>query len=91
MFLTMYKVPAGLCKNAMRKRRRRRSKIQYNLDGGDGGKDCSVDKDPAVAMAVVEKFVTPEVDKELLEFENEMWEKFTESGFWRNPSEDAKD
>ncbi|KAD0676531.1 hypothetical protein E3N88_43871 [Mikania micrantha] len=71
MVLTMYKVPAGLCRKAMRRRSRRRSLMHYH-------------EEPVTVMqpaAPVERFVTPEADKDVLAFENEMWEKFSKSGY----------
>ncbi|KAM0024667.1 hypothetical protein Hdeb2414_s0022g00618381 [Helianthus debilis subsp. tardiflorus] len=78
MVLTMYKVPAGLCRNAMRKRRRRRLMMR-----GVGRRNFSGEDDVAVTA---ERFVTTEVDEDVVAFENEMWEKFSETGFWRSPS-----
>ncbi|XP_076953764.1 uncharacterized protein LOC143627946 [Bidens hawaiensis] len=82
MVLTMYKVPAGLCRNAMRKRRRRRLMMRYN----GGGR--SVDEElGALTSATVETFMAPApADKDVVAFENEMWDKFSETGFWRSPS-----
>ncbi|KAI3716626.1 hypothetical protein L1987_67628 [Smallanthus sonchifolius] len=84
--LTMYKVPAGLCRNAMRRRRRRRSMMHYN---GGGGRECSVDEEQMVnPAAAVERFMTAEADEDVLAFEDEMWERFSESGFWRSPEQE---
>ncbi|XP_076881055.1 uncharacterized protein LOC143529065 [Bidens hawaiensis] len=77
--LAVYKVPAGLCRKALRKRRRRRMLI---------GGDVSVDGTefaihPAELLAV--KALT--VDEEFVELENEMWETFYGTGFWRSLSQ----
>ncbi|XP_076908219.1 uncharacterized protein LOC143564985 [Bidens hawaiensis] len=79
--LTVYKVPAGICRNAMWRRRRR-------LMGHREGKERKMDEElamhPAVAAAAAaERFMVPEVDKDMLALEEEMWEKFSENGFWR--------
>lgn len=81
MVLSMYKVPAGLCRNAMRSRRRRRLVVHKH----NGGFEDELSMHPAV-LAAVERFMTPEVDKDAVALENEMWEKFAETGFWRSPS-----
>ncbi|XP_071728838.1 uncharacterized protein [Rutidosis leptorrhynchoides] len=90
MVLTMYKVPAGLCRNAVRRSRGRR--ISINRHGGSGsGSEFSIGEDelsmhPAV-IAAAERFMVPEKDKDVVALENEMWEKFSERGFWRSPSQ----
>ncbi|KAL8227126.1 hypothetical protein R6Q57_016958 [Mikania cordata] len=76
MVLTMYKVPAGLCRKAMRRRSRRRSLIHYQ-------EEPVTVMQPAAPVESVERLVTPEADKDVLAFENEMWEKFSKSGFGR--------
>ncbi|GKE66357.1 hypothetical protein Tco_1520518 [Tanacetum coccineum] len=81
MVLTMYKVPAGLCRNAMSRRRRRRLAVHKN----NGGFEDELSMNPAV-LAAAERFMSPEVDKDVVALENEMWEKFAETGFWRSPS-----
>ncbi|KAI3791619.1 hypothetical protein L2E82_05478 [Cichorium intybus] len=84
MVLTMYKVPTGLCKNAIRRRRNR-----MREGNGVGGSERSIDEElsmhPAVTAAA-ERFIKPEPDKDVAAMENEMWDKFYESGFWRGNS-----
>ncbi|KVH90557.1 uncharacterized protein LOC112520993 [Cynara cardunculus var. scolymus] len=82
--LTMYKVPAGICRNAMRKRRQG-SLVMKRNDSVSSLEDSELSMHPAV-RAAAERFMKPEVDKDAMELENEMWEKFYESGFWRSPS-----
>merc|ERR1711874_74573 len=80
MVLSMHKVPAGLCRNAMR--RRSRSLVVHKHIGGF---EDELSMHPAV-LAAVERFMMPEVDKDAVALENEMWEKFVGTGFWRSPS-----
>ena len=90
MVLTMYKVPTGLCKNAIRRRRSRTKQC----NGVGGAERRSIDDElsmhPAVTAAA-ERFITPEPDKDVVALENEMWDKFYESGFWRSSSEEDED
>ncbi|KAI3688019.1 hypothetical protein L1987_81725 [Smallanthus sonchifolius] len=86
-FLTMYKVPAGMCKNAMRRSRRRRLAATHR--NGGGGRERSIDEELAMHPAVVaaaERFLMPAPDKDMLALDDEMWENFSDSGFWRSPS-----
>ena len=86
--LTMYKVPAGLARNAMRRSKSQRSFVMKRSDSissvGSLG-DSELSMHPAV-IAAAERFMKPEVDKDAVAMENEMWDKFYESGFWRSPS-----
>ncbi|CAI9289699.1 unnamed protein product [Lactuca saligna] len=85
MVLTMYKVPTGLCRNAIR---RRRSRMNHRNGAGVGERrniDDELAMHPAVTAAA-ERFVAPELDSDVAALENEMWEKFYESGFWRSSS-----
>ncbi|KAL8245313.1 hypothetical protein R6Q59_011571 [Mikania micrantha] len=85
--LTMYKVPAGLFRNAMRRKRQRSLMMDRN---GGGKRERSIGDELSMHPAVVaaaERFMMPEVDKDVLKLEDEMWERFSESGFLRGPSE----
>ena len=79
MVLGMYKVPAGLCRNAMRRRRK------LVMHKHNGGFEDELSMHPAV-LAAAERFMMPEEDKHAVTLENEMWEKFAGTGFWRSPS-----
>ncbi|KAI3706586.1 hypothetical protein L6452_24426 [Arctium lappa] len=85
--LTMYKVPAGICRNAMRKKSPPNLVLKRNDSVSSMGSldDSELSMHPAV-IAAAERFMRPEVDKDMMELENEMWDKFSESGFWRSPS-----
>ncbi|KAJ0550859.1 hypothetical protein HanHA300_Chr07g0250651 [Helianthus annuus] len=91
LVLAVYKVPAGLCRKALKRKRRRRLLkngllVQNSGDVSDGNKSShriSID-----AAEFVELFkVKPVVDDEFVELENEMWEKFYGTGFWRSLSQ----
>ncbi|XP_076948107.1 uncharacterized protein LOC143620260 [Bidens hawaiensis] len=91
LVLAVYKVPAGLCRKALRNRRLRRRRRRVMNDGLLIGGDVSVDGmdgtefaiNPAELLAV--KALT--VDEEFVELENEMWETFYGTGFWRSLSQ----
>ncbi|KAK9715934.1 hypothetical protein RND81_06G199600 [Saponaria officinalis] len=90
----VYKLPAGICRKAMRKRRRQRMMKEGLLPlplsaassrgSGYGGWDVEEFLTEEVAVVVVGG---GEVDSELIELEKEMWSKFYSTGFWRSPSQ----
>ncbi|XP_031092726.1 uncharacterized protein LOC115997321 [Ipomoea triloba] len=84
--LAVYKLPAGICRKAIRSKRRRRL-----MKSGDWPvRHCScadselqihtITSPSAVAAAL-------ESDKEVVELEKEMWDRFYGAGFWRSPSQ----
>ncbi|TXG73499.1 hypothetical protein EZV62_002078 [Acer yangbiense] len=85
LILAVYKVPAGLCKKAWRKQRKRqrmgkkRKQVGGLLMGPTGGVDGAQKQE----LLVVEK---NDKDAEL-ELEKEMWDQFRGTGFWRSPSQ----
>lgn len=91
--LAVYKVPAGLYRKALRKKRRRRMMKKGVLTRGVGdvsggvGRLVSIEATeyplhPA-ALVAAERFS----DEEFMELENEMWDKFYGTGFWRSLSQ----
>lgn len=83
--LLVYKVPAGICKKAFRNRsiRSRRDKWRqctshnhYQEVGLGLGLGSETDE---VTMVVM--------DNEFIRLEEEMWDKFYSTGFWRSPSQ----
>nr|GEX49923.1 hypothetical protein CTI12_AA409240 [Tanacetum cinerariifolium] len=83
LVLAVYKVPAGLCRKALRRKRRRRMMKQGLVIGvSSASSDC--DADVTEERFVVNKM---DVDEEFVELENEMWEKFYGTGFWRSLSQ----
>ncbi|KAE8684864.1 hypothetical protein F3Y22_tig00111105pilonHSYRG00602 [Hibiscus syriacus] len=92
LVLVIYKVPAGLCRRAFRLKRRRKKGLFQTRNGcrceegelSDGSMICV--KDILLGMKVSE-----EDDEALFKLEEEMWEKFHGTGFWRSPSQREKD
>ncbi|XP_019153619.1 PREDICTED: uncharacterized protein LOC109150167 [Ipomoea nil] len=84
--LAVYKLPAGICRKAIRSKRRR--KMMKN--GMWPVRHCScpdselqihpISSPSAVAAAL-------ESDNEVVELEKEMWDRFYGAGFWRSPSQ----
>ncbi|KAJ9554855.1 hypothetical protein OSB04_009469 [Centaurea solstitialis] len=91
MILTMYKVPTGLYRNVMRRRHQQQQpsltmKRSDSVSSMESIEDTQLAMHPAV-IAAMERFMRPpEVDKDFMELENEMWAKFHDGGFWRSPS-----
>nr|XP_043634914.1 uncharacterized protein LOC122606010 [Erigeron canadensis] len=90
--LAVYKVPAGLCRKALRKNKRRmlmkKGLLIHSPRGGVGDVSGGGYRIDAATTAVVsgERFVMNSGD-EFIELENEMWEKFYGTGFWRSLSQ----
>ncbi|GKC96702.1 hypothetical protein Tco_1162144 [Tanacetum coccineum] len=83
LVLAVYKVPAGLCRKALRRKRRRRM-MKKGLVIGVSSASSDCDADVTEERFVVNKM---DVDEEFVELENEMWEKFYGTGFWRSLSQ----
>lgn len=92
LVLAVYKVPAGLCRKALKKNRRNRLMKNGLLPSSANG-HCSCDEMELHAyqisspIAVVGGAGNLETDKDALELEKEMWDKFYAAGFWRSPSQ----
>lgn len=91
--LAVYKVPAGLCRKALRKQRHRRLLKKgilqprgYGCDDDDYffqlHSDCSSDNS---VFSAFESSLSD--DAEVIELEKEMLHKFYGAGFWRSPSQ----
>ncbi|KAI3705411.1 hypothetical protein L1987_75648 [Smallanthus sonchifolius] len=96
LVLAVYKVPAGLCRKALRKKRRRRllKKGLLTQNAGDVGdvnrSACRISIDRSeFSIHPAERFTVKSLaaDEEFVELENEMWEKFYGTGFWRSLSQ----
>lgn len=94
--LAVYKVPTGLCRKAMRQKRRRRlmkkGSLLLPLAGHDQTCDCGYcdgmesdiqTGDPVIMAEAMEK------DEDMMQLEKEMWDKFYGAGFWRSSSSKA--
>ncbi|KAE8711144.1 Detected protein of unknown function [Hibiscus syriacus] len=86
LVLVIYKVPAGLCCRAFRLKRRWKSQ-KKGLFGSRNGEDGELSNEGVVCVKdiVLDVKVCEEEDKALFELEEEMWEKFGGTGFWRSP------
>ena len=93
VLLAVYKVPTGLCRKALREKRRRRLMKKGSLlltpAGHDHMCECSLcdgselefrTKDPVIMVEAMEK------DDDMMQLEKEMWDKFYGSGFLRSNS-----
>lgn len=96
LVLAVYKVPTGLCRKAIRQKRRRRLMKKGSLllppVGQDQMCDCSYcygmeleiqTGDPVIMAEAMEK------DGDMMQLEKEMWDKFYGAGFWRSNSSKA--
>ncbi|OIS99311.1 PREDICTED: uncharacterized protein LOC109231790 [Nicotiana attenuata] len=93
LVLAVYKVPAGLCRKALRKKRRNRlSKKGLLPSKGHSGCDEMelIHSYPISSPIAVVGGGNLESDKDALELEKEMWDKFYGAGFWRSPSQRAE-
>lgn len=94
LVLAIYKVPAGLCRRALRQKRLRKLQkkglLQQNHRGHCG---CDIDSDfqihPVVCLEdyLPDRETSEEADKAVVELEKQMWERFYGTGFWRSPSQ----
>lgn len=84
--LTAVRLPAGICRKAMRERRaRRRIRRQARLLGNKASDDTStVEEEEESESEEVVVGLTPE---EMEEVERAMWLRFHGAGFWRSPSQ----
>ncbi|CAA2990892.1 Hypothetical predicted protein [Olea europaea subsp. europaea] len=86
LVLAVYKLPAGLCRKALRRKRHRRmikNGLLPSRKCGCDDKELQILTIPS-PMAMVN---AQESDKDVAELEKEMWEKFYGAGFWRSPSQ----
>ncbi|XVF76043.1 hypothetical protein PTKIN_Ptkin13bG0235200 [Pterospermum kingtungense] len=94
LVLAIYKVPAGLCRRALRQKRLRRLQKKGLLQPRDRRGHCGCDDSELQIHPVVrlEDFfldveVSEEAEKAVVELEKEMWQRFYGTGFWRSPSQ----
>ncbi|MFS8011935.1 hypothetical protein Hanom_Chr14g01314841 [Helianthus anomalus] len=87
--LAVYKLPAGLYRKAVKRKRRRRLLKKGLLIHRPNGEINAAGHRVAVVDGGGERFVTKSVesDEDFIEFENEMWEKFYGTGFFRSLSQ----
>lgn len=90
--LAVYKVPAGLCRKALRKQRHRRllkKGMMQPRNGGGGGDEefFQLHSVCSSGSSVLSGFESLSDDAEVVELEKEMFDKFYGAGFWRSPSQ----
>lgn len=91
LVLAAYKVPAGLCRKALRKRRRRQAGKSAGPDGiGLQTCHCCCEKVHVEIHPITNHVAMINAlesdDNEVIELEKEMWDKFYSAGFWRSQS-----
>ncbi|KAK5845610.1 uncharacterized protein LOC108482665 [Gossypium arboreum] len=98
LVLVVYKVPAGLCRRALRQKRRKKLQKKglfqpRNYGSRYGCEERELRNHPMVCAKelMVEMEVSEEADKALFQLEEEMWERFHGTGFWRSPSQRERD
>lgn len=92
--LVVYKVPAGLCRRALKRKRRQRL-IKRGLLSAKGLRLSSRIKEREeeqfhpISLGDLLEVNKPaqEVEMEVARLEKEMWEQFYGTGFWRSPSQ----
>ncbi|KAL6575123.1 hypothetical protein OROMI_012408 [Orobanche minor] len=90
LVLVVYKVPAGLCRKALRRKRHRKlmkeGLLPPRIKCGCDEKELQVHpvKSP---LALVTALETTSDNKEIVELEKKMWDQFYSAGFWRSPSQ----
>ncbi|VFR02997.1 unnamed protein product [Cuscuta campestris] len=83
LVLALYKVPAGLCRKAWRRNKRKRLLIKRRkMQASEGASTAS-----SPAGAETEEMYGSHEEANSDEFETEMWGRFYRGGFWRSTSE----
>ncbi|KAL4353881.1 hypothetical protein GQ457_06G011120 [Hibiscus cannabinus] len=87
--LAIYKVPAGLYRKALRQKRLRKLQKKGMLQSKNQGAHIRVNDQESHCMDDYFQDVesSEETEKAAVELENEMWQKFYGTGFWRSPSQ----
>lgn len=79
------RLPAGLCRKAIKKQRRKKKKKLSSLQQPRRHEDAELQADGSEISPGVWPDKSPSVF--VSEMEKEMWTKIYGTGFWRNPSE----
>ncbi|KAK6944148.1 hypothetical protein RJ641_025250 [Dillenia turbinata] len=98
LFLAVYKLPAGFCRKALRKRRRRKLIKKGLLPPKRRKCECGCDETELqihpirsigdlLASAEKSPTLSFQSDKAVIDLEKEMWERFYNTGFWRSSSQ----
>ncbi|KAK1389748.1 Pollen preferential protein [Heracleum sosnowskyi] len=88
LFLAVYKVPAKLCRRAIRTKKRRRLLKKGTLSSSHGC-ECGFDEVHTMSCSAgqIVDGTSLEMDKDVMELEKEMWDRFYGTGFWRSLSQ----
>ena len=96
VYMAVYKVPSGLCRRVMRKKKRQQLIKKGLLPPQRRQCTCGCDETeiqihPAAMnglndMDKKEEEEEDESKSEVMKLEKEMWERFCSTGFWRSPS-----
>ncbi|KAJ8754555.1 hypothetical protein K2173_005716 [Erythroxylum novogranatense] len=99
LILTIYKVPAGLCRRALQRKRRQRLIKKGLLPPRTrrcqcGCDDTEIQIHPATGFSPLSaeeitsfRKVFDKDEESMLRLEKEMWDTFYSTGFWRSPSQ----
>jgi len=87
LILTFYKVPKGLCKKAIRKRKRKklikhRNALLMEQQEKKNGHESESNGEDRMPMA------NDGGAKDTVDLDDEMWDRFHSGGFWRSPHRD---
>ncbi|KAH9699347.1 hypothetical protein WN944_027394 [Citrus x changshan-huyou] len=97
LVLAVYKVPAGLCKKAWRKQRKRHRIARRKQVGGllmgptTGGPNAEEKVAQTEELLVAAADQQEGEDEKAAELEKAMWDRFHGAGFWRSPSQKEKE
>ncbi|XP_059463158.1 uncharacterized protein LOC132192003 [Corylus avellana] len=96
LYLAIYKVPSTLWRRALRRNRRKKlvkkglfppRRRQFSC----GCDETEIQIHPVVAENGLSSEIKPaqkeESEREAMELEKEMWQRFCSTGFWRSPSQ----
>lgn len=95
LVLAVYKLPAGLCRRALRTKRRHNLKKKGQLPSRRGRFSSGLDETDIQILSAGKTLhssepkcqKSEETERKVMELEKEMWEIFYGTGFWRSPSQ----
>ncbi|KAJ7971355.1 Pollen preferential protein [Quillaja saponaria] len=96
LLLAFYKVPAGLCRQALKKRRSQRlikkgkglvPPRRHSCKCGCDDTEIQIRRMDIDDLLDIKSPESELLEKEVVELEKEMWDRFYSTGFWRSPSQ----
>ncbi|KAL8095007.1 uncharacterized protein LOC141688932 [Apium graveolens] len=89
LFLAVYKVPAKLCRRAIRMKKRRRLRSMSSPELNRNRCECGFEEVHMMSCGggQVVCGTSLEMDNDVMELEKEMWDRFYGTGFWRSLSQ----